>query len=201
MFICHYLVFSSCITSNIALYVSLYVLFIVVPLYLFIYMLFLYCVQMFFFFSVFKTFIVLVMLPYAYLVFNIIFEHPELPLLLFLIVRMRSLYLVWNVRPVCHIYFIGQSIHLVWYKPLFSYLFLCCQSFIRFCVVICSECDFYLCFFKKFCNFLCLLSAIYIDDTFCCLVLWASIFCYICGLLSDLCYSFCYISCYIKCLV
>jgi hypothetical protein len=41
-------------------------------------------------------------------VFNMWFEYPEL-LLLFLIACICSLYLVLNVRPVCPIYFNGQT--------------------------------------------------------------------------------------------
>jgi hypothetical protein len=72
----------------------------------------------FVFLSVFKTFIVLVVLPYLCSVFNICFEYPELPLL-FLIAWTCSLYLVLNVRPVCPIHFNGQSMHLILYTPLF----------------------------------------------------------------------------------
>jgi hypothetical protein len=92
------------------------------------------------------------MLPYVCRVCNIWFECSQLPLL-FLIACVCSLYLVWNVRPVCPIYFSGQSIHLIWYTPLLSYLSICGQGFIRFCIVFCSECSSYLCFFTKFCDF------------------------------------------------
>jgi hypothetical protein len=56
------------------------------------------------FLSVFKTFIVSVILPYVYLAFSVCFEYPELPLL-FLIACICSLYVVLNIRPGCPIYF------------------------------------------------------------------------------------------------
>jgi hypothetical protein len=46
---------------------------------------------------------------------------------------MCSLYLVLNVRPVCPIYFNGQSIHFIWYTPLFSYSSRCRRGFTKFC--------------------------------------------------------------------
>jgi hypothetical protein len=42
-----------------------------------------------------------------------------------------SLYLVLNVWPVFPIYFNGQSMHLIWYVPLFSYLS-CCMRVLSF---------------------------------------------------------------------
>jgi hypothetical protein len=85
-------------------------------------------------FSIFTTFIVSVILPYACPVFNMWFEHLELPLS-FMIACLCSLYLVWNVRPVCPVYFSGQSIHLIWYMSLFSYLSICGWGFTMFCIV------------------------------------------------------------------
>jgi hypothetical protein len=54
---------------------------------------------------------------------------------LFLIACMCSLYLVLNVRPVWPIYFNGQSIHFIWYTPLFSYSSCCRRGFTKFCMV------------------------------------------------------------------
>jgi hypothetical protein len=54
-----------------------------------------------------------VMVPYVSPVFNMWFQYPEL-LLLFLIACIRSLYLVWNILPVCPMYFSGQSRHFIW---------------------------------------------------------------------------------------
>jgi hypothetical protein len=68
--------------------------------------------------SLFTTFIVSVILPYVFPVFNVWSDYPELQLL-FLIACMFSLHLIWTIRPVCPIYFSGQSIYLFWYTPRF----------------------------------------------------------------------------------
>jgi hypothetical protein len=46
------------------------------------------------------------------------------------------LYLVLNVRPVCPIYFTGQSMHFICYMPLFSYSSRCMRGFTKFCIVL-----------------------------------------------------------------
>jgi hypothetical protein len=53
----------------------------------------------------------------------------------FLLPVMCSLYLVLNVRPVCPIYFNGQSIHFIWCTPLVSYSSYCRRGFTKFCMV------------------------------------------------------------------
>jgi hypothetical protein len=105
---CRCLLFNSCITSNIELWVSMYVSFIsnLSLLVLYICGISLVCSDISFV-SVFKTFLVLVILPYACPVFNICFEYLELPLL-FLTACICSLYLVWNVRSVCPRHFSVQ---------------------------------------------------------------------------------------------
>jgi hypothetical protein len=70
-------------------------------------------IKRFLFSCVLLIFAVSVMVPYVCLVFNICLKYPVL-LLLFLIACMCSLYIVWNVRPVCHMYFSGQSRHFIW---------------------------------------------------------------------------------------
>jgi hypothetical protein len=45
------------------------------------------------------------------------------------------LYLVLNVRSVCPIYFNGQSMHLIWHTPLFSYSSRCRRGFTKFSMV------------------------------------------------------------------
>jgi hypothetical protein len=97
----------------------------------FIYMVFFQFVQTF---SLFLFFLRHSLCPLYSPVFNIWLEYPEL-LLLFLIACMCSLYLVWNVRPVCPMYFRGHSIHLIWYTPLFSYPCICGCGFTMFCTV------------------------------------------------------------------
>jgi hypothetical protein len=87
------------------------------------------------FFSLFFiTSIVSVILSYVCPVFNIWFEYRELPFLL-LIANICSLYLVWNVLPVCPMYFNGKSRYLICYMPLFSYLSVCEYGFIVLCSV------------------------------------------------------------------
>jgi hypothetical protein len=77
MCLCRYLWFNSCITSNIGLWVSMYVSCICNPylLRLYTHMVFLQCITMFSFFSIFTTFIMLVILPYSCPVFHIWFEY------------------------------------------------------------------------------------------------------------------------------
>jgi hypothetical protein len=62
-------------------------------------------------------------------------SYPPDLLLLFLIACMCYLYLVWNVRPLCPMYFRGQSVHLISYTPLFSYPRICGWGFTMFCIV------------------------------------------------------------------
>jgi hypothetical protein len=62
------------------------------------------------FLSVLMTCIVSVILLYACPVFCICLKYPEL-LLLFLMPRMCSLYLLLNDQPVCPMYFNGQLMH------------------------------------------------------------------------------------------
>jgi hypothetical protein len=132
---CHYLLFNSCITSNIGLWGSMYVSFICSLSLLILHIwYFSHVFRCFPFFSVFKIFVESAILPYVCLVFNIWFEYHELPLLL-IIACICSLYLVLNVQPVCPMYFNGKSIHLTWYTPLCSHLSRCRRGFIRFSTV------------------------------------------------------------------
>jgi hypothetical protein len=83
--------------------------------------------------------VVSVMVPYVWPVSDILLEYPEL-LLLFLIARICSLYLILKVLPVWPIYFNGQSRHLIWYMPLLylSVLMWCLSIFSSvFCVLSC----------------------------------------------------------------
>jgi hypothetical protein len=48
---------------------------------------------------------------------------------------MCSLYLVWNVLPVCPMYLSGQSKHFIWYMPLSLYLSFCGCCLTMFCIV------------------------------------------------------------------
>jgi hypothetical protein len=119
MCFCRYLLFNFYITSTIVLWVSMCVSFICNPCLLVLHIWYISSVfSCLPFFSVFDTFIMFVVLQYACPMFNTWFEYTELPFL-FLIACKRSLYLVWNVRPVCLLYFSEQSIHLIWYTPLF----------------------------------------------------------------------------------
>jgi hypothetical protein len=113
--LCRSLLFSPCIISNIGLWVSMHASFICIPFFSsYIYIQYLSSVfRCLPFLCVFKAFIVSVILPYVCSVFNMCFEYPEL-LLLFLIACMCFVYLVLNVRPVCPMYFNGQSMHLIW---------------------------------------------------------------------------------------
>jgi hypothetical protein len=102
---CRYLSFISCITSNIGLWVSMYVSFICSPSILVLYIWYFSSVfRCLPFFSVFKTFIMSTILPYVCPVFSMWFEYPEL-LLLLLVACIYSWYLVLYVRPLCPIYF------------------------------------------------------------------------------------------------
>jgi hypothetical protein len=80
--------------------------------------------------------IVSVMVPCVCPVFKVSLEYPEL-LLLFLIACVWSSYLMWNVLPVCPMYFSGKSRNFVRQMPLLFYLSVrgCC--FIMSCIVFC----------------------------------------------------------------
>jgi hypothetical protein len=115
------------------------------------------------FLSVLVTCTVSVMLSYACSEFSIWLDYLEL-LLLFLMSRMCSLYLVLNDAPVCPIYFKGQLMHFIWYTPLSSYLCYGVRSQYVFHSVSSFKSDSMCAFLKRFVIFLvgshiiCLLS-------------------------------------------
>jgi hypothetical protein len=114
----------SCVTSNIGLWVSMCVSFIFNPSLLVLYTWYFSNVfRWFHCFSIFTTFIASVILPYAWPMFNIRLEYPELPLLC-LIACICPFYMVWNVRPACPFCFSGKSTHLTWYTPIFILVYL-----------------------------------------------------------------------------
>jgi hypothetical protein len=92
--------------------------------------------ECFHFFCVLIMSIVSVMVPYVCPMFNMWLEYPKLPLL-FLTACMCSLYLLWNVLPVCPMYFSGQSRLFIWKMSLLLYLSVCGWCFTMFCIVFC----------------------------------------------------------------
>jgi hypothetical protein len=85
-------------------------------------------------FSIITTFIALGMLPYecSYLVHGL----NTLSCRCYSLLLVYILYIwFWNVRPVCPMYFSMQSIHLISYTPLVSYLSICGCGFTMFCIV------------------------------------------------------------------
>jgi hypothetical protein len=69
-------------------------------------------------------------------------------------------YLVWKVRPVCPMYFRGQTIHFIWHMTLFSYLSICEWGSTMFCIVFLIRNATFICDSLKNSDFLCFSSAI-----------------------------------------
>jgi hypothetical protein len=89
--------------------------------------------------------------------------------------------------------------HLV-YAILFFVLIYLQARLYWFCTLFCSDCNLYICFFIKSCDFFCFFSVVCKNGPFYCLLLWACVF-VVCYFLNDFCLSFYYIYCYITCLV
>lgn len=85
---------------------------------------------------VFMIFILSVTVPYVCPVFSRRFEYPEL-LLLLLMARMCSSYLILNILPVCPTYFSGKSKNLILYMPFLLYLSVYIWDFHIFYIVSC----------------------------------------------------------------
>jgi hypothetical protein len=127
------------------------------------------------FFSVFMMYTLSIIVPHVCPVLNIWFEYPELSLL-FLVARICSLHLVWNVLPVCPTYFSGQSRHFVWQMPLFLFISIWMGFYYVLYCVLCSECYFYFCFFKDFCNSPCFFTSLCKGSPFCFSVLYIGVY-------------------------
>jgi hypothetical protein len=123
---------------------------------------------MFSLFPSFTTFTVSVVYPYGCLIFNMGFEYPKLPL-------MCSMYLIRNIRPVCPVYFIGQSTQFFGYKQISRdlVLYLLVEFYYIFNVSY-SEC-YFICASLKICD-LCYFSAICKNSRFRFLMLQTCVF-------------------------
>jgi hypothetical protein len=115
-----------------------------------------------------------VMVSYVCPVFNMWLEYPKL-LLLFLIACICSLHLLWNVLPVCPMYFSGQSRHFIWYMPLLLYLSVCEWCFTMLCIVFCIPNVIFFYILEQFCDFSCFFSAACKSRPFCFSVLWTDV--------------------------
>jgi hypothetical protein len=112
------------------------------------------CVR--FFLSIFMMSILSVMVPYVCPMFSIWFEYPNA------VIVPECLYMLFissvelSLSLSCLLQWAVESCQLV--NATFA-VFICLGLgfyYVLYCV-LCSKCYFYLCFFKKFCNFPCFL--------------------------------------------
>jgi hypothetical protein len=144
-----------------------------------------------------------VTLPYVCPVFNIWLEYPELLLLLLLFLIACYVFFISSMKHSAHLPYVFQwviqTFHLV-YATFFILIYLWLGFYYVLYCVSCSECYFYLCFFKKFLIFfVSFLLYVKIDH----FIFWCAglCFCSVCVVLNVSCFSFYDIHCYVMCLV